>query len=107
MSSSAKRVEELRGEIRRLDRLYYVEATPAVSDLEYDRILQELRDLEAPLGYLAYHLCLGALTSCIIVHPCTFGMAFALTHASSCLSSFRLGGGAGMSTAAAARGWHP
>ena len=46
MSSSAKRVEELRGEIRRLDRLYYVEATPDVSDLEYDRILQELRDLE-------------------------------------------------------------
>ena len=46
VSSSAKRVEDLRGEIRRLDRLYYVEATPAVSDLEYDRILQELRDLE-------------------------------------------------------------
>ena len=46
MSSSAKRVEELRGEIRRLDRLYYVEATPAVSDLEYDQLLQELRDLE-------------------------------------------------------------
>ena len=46
VSSAAKRVEELRGEIRRLDRLYYVEATPAVSDLEYDRLLSELRDLE-------------------------------------------------------------
>ena len=46
MSSSAQRVAELRDEIRRLDRLYYVEATPAVSDLEYDRLLQELRNLE-------------------------------------------------------------
>ena len=46
MSSSAKRVEELRAEIRRLDRLYYVEATPAVSDLEYDQLLLELRELE-------------------------------------------------------------
>jgi len=45
-SSIAQRVEELRGEIRRLDRLYYVEAAPAVSDLEYDRLLQELRQLE-------------------------------------------------------------
>ncbi|MDB4621291.1 NAD-dependent DNA ligase LigA [Rubripirellula sp.] len=46
VSSSAQRVAELRDEIRRLDRLYYVEATPAVSDLEYDRLLQELRNLE-------------------------------------------------------------
>lgn len=46
MSSSAQRVAELRDEIRRLDRLYYVEATPAVSDLEYDRLLQELSNLE-------------------------------------------------------------
>ncbi len=46
MSSNVQRVEALRDEIRRLDRLYYVEATPAVSDLEYDRLLEELRDLE-------------------------------------------------------------
>ncbi|MAI69624.1 MAG: DNA ligase (NAD(+)) LigA [Rhodopirellula sp.] len=46
VSSKAERVETLRDEIRRLDRLYYVEATPAVSDLEYDRLLEELRDLE-------------------------------------------------------------
>lgn len=46
VSSNAQRVEALRDEIRRLDRLYYVEATPAVSDLEYDRLLEELRDLE-------------------------------------------------------------
>ena len=45
-SSIAQRVESLRGEIRRLDRLYYVEAKPAVSDLEYDRLLRELRQIE-------------------------------------------------------------
>ncbi|MCG8649212.1 MAG: NAD-dependent DNA ligase LigA, partial [Pirellulales bacterium] len=42
----AGRVEELRAEIRRLDHLYYVEAAPAVSDLEYDRLLEELKRLE-------------------------------------------------------------
>ncbi|MGB1707776.1 MAG: NAD-dependent DNA ligase LigA, partial [Rubripirellula sp.] len=46
VSSNAQRAKALRDEIRRLDRLYYVEATPAVSDLEYDRLLNELRDLE-------------------------------------------------------------
>ena len=44
--SVAQRVEQLRAEIRRLDHLYYVEATPAVSDLEYDRMLEELKRLE-------------------------------------------------------------
>ncbi|EMI20226.1 NAD-dependent DNA ligase LigA [Rhodopirellula maiorica SM1] len=44
--SIAKRVAELRTEIRRLDHLYYVEAKPAVTDLEYDRLLEELRKLE-------------------------------------------------------------
>ncbi|GAA5505330.1 NAD-dependent DNA ligase LigA [Novipirellula caenicola] len=44
--SIAKRVAELRTEIRRLDHLYYVEATPAVTDLQYDRLLEELRQLE-------------------------------------------------------------
>jgi len=41
-----QRVEELRAEINRLDQLYYVEAAPAVSDLEYDRLLDELKQLE-------------------------------------------------------------
>lgn len=45
-SNVTKRVEKLRGEIRRLDHLYYVEATPAVSDLQYDKLLEELRQLE-------------------------------------------------------------
>ena len=42
----ARRVDQLRAEIRRLDHLYYVEAAPAVSDLEYDRMLEELKRLE-------------------------------------------------------------
>ena len=33
--------------IRRHDRAYYVEAQPAISDQEYDRIYRELLDLEA------------------------------------------------------------
>ena len=45
--SIAERVEHLRSEIRRLDHLYYVEATPAVTDLQYDRLLEELKQLEA------------------------------------------------------------
>ncbi|MDG2223026.1 MAG: NAD-dependent DNA ligase LigA [Rubripirellula sp.] len=45
-SSAADRIEALRAEIQRLDRLYYVEAKPAVSDLEYDQLLAELKGLE-------------------------------------------------------------
>jgi len=40
------RVEELRRAIRRHDRLYYVEAAPEISDLEYDRLYAELLELE-------------------------------------------------------------
>ncbi len=43
---AAKRVEQLRGEIRKHDRLYYEEATPIISDREYDRLYKELVDLE-------------------------------------------------------------
>ncbi|WP_390621723.1 NAD-dependent DNA ligase LigA [Roseiconus nitratireducens] len=42
----AQRVDTLRQEIRRLDHLYYVDAKPAVSDLEYDRLVEQLKDLE-------------------------------------------------------------
>ncbi len=42
----AARIRELRKEIRRLDHLYYVEAQPAVSDLAYDNLLAELKQLE-------------------------------------------------------------
>ena len=45
--TAAERVDELRAEIRRLDHLYYVEAaTPAVTDIVYDRLLEELTHLE-------------------------------------------------------------
>ena len=47
MSESAERIEELRDLIRRHDRLYYVEAAPEISDREYDRLLDELKALEA------------------------------------------------------------
>lgn len=44
--SPSQRVESLRAEIRRLDHLYYVEATPEVTDLEYDKLLAELQQIE-------------------------------------------------------------
>jgi DNA ligase (NAD+) len=45
--SVRRRVEELRQEIRHHDYLYYVEAAPVISDLEYDRLVQELKELES------------------------------------------------------------
>ncbi|MGN6132958.1 MAG: NAD-dependent DNA ligase LigA, partial [Aureliella sp.] len=42
----AKRIEQLREQIRFHDRKYYVEAAPEISDLEYDRLLEELKQLE-------------------------------------------------------------
>jgi DNA ligase (NAD+) len=43
---AAKRLEQLRDEIRKHDHLYYDAATPIISDREYDRIYKELVDLE-------------------------------------------------------------
>ena len=45
--AAEKRVRELREEIRRHDRLYYVEAAAEISDEAYDRLYRELADLEA------------------------------------------------------------
>lgn len=45
-SSTEQQVADLRAEIARHDRLYYVEAAPVISDLEYDRLLRQLQDLE-------------------------------------------------------------
>ena len=45
-AQAAKRMEQLREEIRRHDRLYYEEAAPVISDREYDRLYKELVDLE-------------------------------------------------------------
>ena len=41
-----KQIESLRETIRRLDRLYYVDAAPGASDVEYDRLIRELAALE-------------------------------------------------------------
>ncbi len=45
-ASAASRVETLRAEIRRHNRLYYVEAAPEISDREYDALYAELAALE-------------------------------------------------------------
>ena len=46
-ASAAARIDRLRHEIRHHDRLYFVEAAPEISDREYDRLVAELRELEA------------------------------------------------------------
>ena len=46
-TNPAQRIDELRAEIRRHDRLYYVDAKPEIADAEYDRLYRELVDLEA------------------------------------------------------------
>lgn len=45
--SDADRIEQLRQIIRHHDALYYVMAKPEISDFEYDKLMAELRDLEA------------------------------------------------------------
>jgi DNA ligase (NAD+) len=47
MGDARARAAWLRGEISRHDRLYYNEATPEVSDFEYDALFRELVELEA------------------------------------------------------------
>ena len=42
----AKDIDALRQEIREHDRWYYVEASPVISDLEYDQLMARLKDLE-------------------------------------------------------------
>ncbi len=46
-AQAAKRIAQLRDEIRKHDRRYYEEAAPTISDREYDRLYKELVDLEA------------------------------------------------------------
>jgi DNA ligase (NAD+) len=45
-TQAAKRMEQLRDEIRKHDRLYYEEAAPIISDRGYDRLYKELVNLE-------------------------------------------------------------
>src|SRR5437870_461495 len=46
-AQAAKRIAGLRSEIKEHDRRYYEEAAPTISDRDYDRLYQELVDLEA------------------------------------------------------------
>jgi DNA ligase (NAD+) len=45
-AEAQKRIAKLRDEIRRHDRLYYVEARPEISDYDYDKLFDELKKLE-------------------------------------------------------------
>ena len=45
-AKAAQRIAELTAELRRHDRLYFVEAAPEVSDQRYDQLLAELKQLE-------------------------------------------------------------
>jgi len=47
MPTDAERIEQLRREIRRHDHLYYVLARPEISDRQYDRLMDQLKQLEA------------------------------------------------------------
>jgi len=42
-----KEIERLRAEIRRHERLYYVEGRPVISDYEFDQLMKHLEQLEA------------------------------------------------------------
>src|SRR5882724_3865419 len=53
MPSLAQRAEELRKLIDHHNYLYYVEAKPEISDREFDRLLDELKALEAAHAELA------------------------------------------------------
>jgi DNA ligase (NAD+) len=44
---AATRIDELRDEIRRHNRLYYVEANPEINDYAYDQLVKELEELES------------------------------------------------------------
>jgi DNA ligase (NAD+) len=46
-ADAAQRLSELREQIHHHDYLYYVEARPEVTDDAYDRLMRELKDLEA------------------------------------------------------------
>src|SRR5436190_11184709 len=52
-ANDEKRINELREELNRHNHLYHVQAKPVISDLEYDRLMRELIDLEAAHPELA------------------------------------------------------
>ena len=52
-AAARKRVEALREQIRRHERLYYAEARPEITDAEFDGLMRELIELEAEHPELA------------------------------------------------------
>src|SRR5215467_4005009 len=52
-AAQQKRAAELRKQLHHHNYLYYVEAKPEISDLEFDRLLKELEELEAAHPELA------------------------------------------------------
>ncbi|MGA2173809.1 MAG: NAD-dependent DNA ligase LigA [Verrucomicrobiota bacterium] len=53
LSQAKERHEKMAAEIRRHNKLYYVQAQPVISDQEYDRLYRELADLEKEFPVLA------------------------------------------------------
>ncbi len=51
--AARRRAEELRGQLRRHERLYYVDNRPEITDAEFDRLMRELQELEAAHPELA------------------------------------------------------
>jgi DNA ligase (NAD+) len=49
-NKTAERIEELREELRRHEHLYYVLDAPKITDAQYDKLMNELKALEAELG---------------------------------------------------------
>jgi DNA ligase (NAD+) len=45
-AEAKQRIDELRRELERHNRLYYIDAAPEITDREYDALLQSLEDLE-------------------------------------------------------------
>ena len=45
-AEARERIDELRAEIERHNRLYYIDAAPEITDREYDQLLQSLEELE-------------------------------------------------------------
>ncbi|HET7435722.1 MAG TPA: NAD-dependent DNA ligase LigA [Thermoanaerobaculia bacterium] len=53
MKNAKKEIEHLRKELERHNRLYYAEATPEISDFEFDQLMRRLQELEAEHPELA------------------------------------------------------
>ena len=51
--SAAREIARLRAELSRHNELYYKEAAPVISDVEYDALERELRALETRFPELA------------------------------------------------------